>query len=75
MISFDISDHIVRRIYAQLAVIVELSGLARFYTDPGIRICRTIVCFVACITAAFIASPGPLILFFCPFGIPALYSL
>ena len=75
MVGPDIRYHVIGRIHTQLAQVIQLPGLARFYADTRIRVRGAVVCFVARVLAPLVASSRPLVLVLGPFFVAALYRL
>jgi len=67
MVSPDVGYHVVGGIYAQLAQVVELSGLAGFYADACVGVRRAVVRLVAGVLAPLVARTGTLVLVLGPF--------
>ncbi len=82
MVGPDICYHVIGRIHTQLAQVIQLPGLARFYADTRIRVRGAVVCFVARVPASpagrlapLVTSSRPLVLVLGPFFVAALYRL
>ena len=67
MVRPDIRYDMVGGIYAQLAQVVELSGLAGFYADACIGVRRAVVRLIAGVLAPLVARTGTLVLLLGPF--------
>lgn len=72
MVGRDVRDHMMGRVHTELAQVVQLPCLAGLYTDTGIRVGGTVVCFVAGVFRALVARTRTLVLVPRPPFVPAL---
>src|SRR6056297_905343 len=75
MVGLDIGNHMMRRINAQLAQVIQLSGLAGLYTDPSIRVGGAVMGFVAGVPASLVPCTRALVLVLGPLPVTALYGI